>query len=247
MVENNETISEDKSAREKENDSITEAELMNFYIELYHFEIQLRNFIKMKLGKNWQKIIEKDLPKVIQGWNEKFNKDLKWMIDPEEDVMNYADLGDYLAIIEKKQKMLDLQKDRLNAVTTKLRDWYNCGRNPVMHVRTLTRDKIRDTQSAMNCLLKWMNITTDSNLPESLLIIDETLSTEIPEGYSNTIKEYHCIFCQTNHPLAHIYVQNREIIQYFCPISQKFYYKKNKFPLGEQEIIEGIYNSGENR
>jgi len=132
-------------------------ELGAFYISVSGLERQLREFIKEKLGKGWIKRIENDLPNVVRGWEEKTKKDEKWGIEPEKDLMNYADLGDYIEIIKKFNRMFFDGDDDLGDIITHLRIWYNHGRNPIMHARTVNKQKFFTTKSAIEFLQEWMH------------------------------------------------------------------------------------------
>ena len=131
-------------------------ELGVFYIMVSSLERELREFVKEKLGKGWIKRIENDIPDVVKRWKEKEKKDEKWGIDPERDIMNYADLEDYIEVIKKYDRMfVDSDRD-LGNVITQLEIWYNHGRNPIMHSRTVTRQKYDTAKSAIDFLKQWM-------------------------------------------------------------------------------------------
>lgn len=136
---------------------LTFEELGNFYIQVSKLERQLRQFIQKKLGKGWMKMIENDISNVAEGWKEKKQKDDYWGIEPEEDLMNYADLWDYIHIIEKYNRMFSDRNDELGEIITQLKIWYNQGRNPVMHSRTVDDQKYYSTMSAIQYLHKWMD------------------------------------------------------------------------------------------
>lgn len=132
-------------------------ELGDFYILVSSLERELREFLKRKLGKGWMKRIENDHPNVINGWEEKRKKDEKWGIDPEKDLINYSDLGDYIQIIKKYKNMFSDGDDELGEIITHLKIWYNHGRNPIMHVRTVNKQKYFTTNSAIEFLYEWMS------------------------------------------------------------------------------------------
>lgn len=87
----------------------------------------------------------------------KRKKDERWGIDSEKDFMNYADLGDYIEIIKKYRNMFSNGDDELGEIITHLKIWYNHGRNPIMHVRTVDKQKYYTTNSAIQFLLEWMS------------------------------------------------------------------------------------------
>lgn len=132
-------------------------ELGNFYILVINLERQLREFIKEKLGKGWMKRIKNSFPKIADDWVNKQKKDKKLGIEPEKDLMNYADLGDYLQIIKKYKRMFSDGADDLSDIITHLKIWYNQGRNPLMHARTVNKQKFFTTKSAIDFLHEWMH------------------------------------------------------------------------------------------
>jgi hypothetical protein len=132
------------------------SELGDFYIVVSAIERDLREFIKAKLGKGWHKRIEIDVPEVFRRWQDKKKKDESWGIDPEQDFMNYADLEDYIEIIRTFDRMFVDGDRHLSNVITYLEIWYKYGRNPLMHSRTVTRQKFETTKSAIDFLKKWM-------------------------------------------------------------------------------------------
>ncbi|MBC7130128.1 hypothetical protein H5T51_02765, partial [Candidatus Bathyarchaeota archaeon] len=126
------------------------SELGDFYLLVSSFERELREFIKNKLGKGWLKRIENDIPEVLNNWREKKAKDVKWGIDPEQDLINYADLGDYIEIIKKYKRIFSDSDEDLGDIIAHLKIWYNHGRNPIMHSRTVNKQKYFTTKSAIN-------------------------------------------------------------------------------------------------
>lgn len=131
-------------------------ELGQFYVMISNFEKKLREFLKAKLGKGWLKILRKELPQVVNNWEELKRKDEKWGIEPEKDIMNYASCEDYIQIIRKfKKKFTDNDED-LAIIIAQLKIWYNQGRNPLMHCRTVNMQKFLTTKSAIEFLEQWI-------------------------------------------------------------------------------------------
>jgi hypothetical protein len=120
------------------------------------FERQTRDFIKEKLGKGWEKRVENDVPKVYESWIQKSEKDKRWGIDPEKELVNYSDLGDYIAILRQYSRTFSSNDEDLGDIITHLKIWYNQGRNPIMHSRTVNKQKFYTTKSAVDFLLEWM-------------------------------------------------------------------------------------------
>lgn len=132
------------------------SELGDFYLLVSSFERELRAFIKNKLGKGWMKRIENDIPEVLNNWKKRKAKDEKWGIEPEQDLINYADLGDYIEIIKKYKRIFSDSDEDLGDIITHLKIWYNQGRNPIMHSRTANKQKYFTTKSAIDFLKQWI-------------------------------------------------------------------------------------------
>lgn len=97
---------------------------------------------------------------MVNKWKEREVTDTKWGIDPEKDPMNYADLTDYMQIIKKYDRIFVEGNEELSAVITKLKDFTNYGRNPLMHCRTLDNKKYYTTQAAVDYLREWIRRKT---------------------------------------------------------------------------------------
>jgi len=131
-------------------------ELGRFYVMISNLERELREFLKTKLGKGWLKILRKELPQVINNWEKLKKKDEKWGIEPEKDIMNYASCEDYIQIIKKFKNLFTDNDEDLAMVIAYLKIWYNQGRNPLMHCRTVNMQKFLTTKSAIEFLEQWM-------------------------------------------------------------------------------------------
>jgi hypothetical protein len=132
-------------------------QLGEFYLVVSSFERQLREFIKSKLGNNYETIIEKELPEVAKHWKRIKEKDEYWSIDPEKDKLSYCDLGDYIEIMSKFSSAFNTDKNELGDVITHIKMWYNNGRNPVMHSRTIDSQRKLITEYAIKFLIAWMS------------------------------------------------------------------------------------------
>jgi len=131
-------------------------DLGNFYLLISSFERELRGFIKEMLGKGWIKRLEHELPDIVKRWKEREYRDIKWGIDPEDELINYAELGDYIQIIRRYRRVFAESEDEMSDVTTQLKIFANYGRTPLMHCRTLDRQKYYTTQSAIKFLREWV-------------------------------------------------------------------------------------------
>jgi len=135
---------------------LDEREIGDFYVMVSSLERQIRDFIKAKLGKGWEKRVKNDIPKVHDSWTQKSDKDRRWGIDPEKELINYSDLGDYIMILKQYSKTFSNSDENLGDIITFLKIWYNHGRNPIMHSRTVNKQKFYTTKSAVDFLLEWM-------------------------------------------------------------------------------------------
>ena len=131
-------------------------DLGNFYLLISSFERELRGFIKEMLGKGWLKRLRNDLPSIVNRWKDREKRDKRWGINPEAELINYADSGDYIEIIRRYKRIFTESDDELSDVITQLKIFTNYGRNPLMHCRSLDQQKYYTTQSAVNFLREWI-------------------------------------------------------------------------------------------
>ena len=81
-------------------------------------------------------------------------------MEPEKELISYADLDHYVKIIEKYDRLFTDGKEELERVKVKLRDWGSYGRNTIMHSRTVDQQKIVTTESSIKYLQAWMHRKT---------------------------------------------------------------------------------------
>ena len=136
--------------------SFSPEDLGEFYILISSFERELRNFLKEKIGKGWVKRLRNDLRPVIERWEERKNNDAKWGIEPESELINYADLTDYIQIVIKYRRIFAESNEELSRVRHFFELLANYGRNPLMHCRTLDPKKYWTTNSAVDYLRGWI-------------------------------------------------------------------------------------------
>jgi hypothetical protein len=131
-----------------------------FYLLIRNFERDVRNFIvdvlSKKFGKGWNKMLENTIPNMVQRWKDRKNLDEKWGIETEKNLIDYADITDYMQIIEKypgifSESPIDLDNVKVNFQIFAIR-----GRNPIMHCRNLTQIGCFSAQGAEQFLRKWM-------------------------------------------------------------------------------------------
>jgi hypothetical protein len=127
-----------------------------FYLLIREFELGIREFIIEMLGKGWIKRLENEIPHVVDKWKKRKEEDYKAGIDPEKNLINYADMTDYAQIIRRYKKVFSESEEELEKVIVNLENLAKHGRNPVMHFRTLTQEGYYTSKSAVKFLLRWM-------------------------------------------------------------------------------------------
>jgi len=133
----------------------------NFYGLIRDFELAIRHFIIEMLGKKWLKRLENDIPNVVKGWKERQDVDRKWKTNPEENLIDYADITDYMQIVRKYRKLFTKNDDELEEVMTNFKIFAIMGRNPMMHFRTVTEAGYYATRNAEIYLQKWVKRTRE--------------------------------------------------------------------------------------
>lgn len=128
------------------------------------FELDVRHFIIEMLGKKWLKRLENDILKVVEGWRDRYRKDKKWKMNPEENLINYADIPDYMQIVKKYRKLFTDSDEELGEVMTFFKMFAMMGRNPMMHFRTITKEEYDETKYAEFHLRNWMEKTRQRRL-----------------------------------------------------------------------------------
>lgn len=127
-----------------------------FYKLTRDFEKDVRSFITEMLGKSWIKRLENDVPAVLERWKERKDADIKWGIEPEENLINYANLTDYMQIIERYRKTFSESDRDLGRVRAHFEIFAMKGRNPVMHCRDLSYEGYYSAKGAEKFLRKWI-------------------------------------------------------------------------------------------
>ena len=134
----------------------TNVDYGRFYKLIRDFEQEVRSFITEMLGKSWIKRLENDVPAIVRRWKERRDGDIKWGIDPEENLINYANLTDYIQIIERYRKTFSESDRDLGLVKAHFDIFAMKGRNPVMHCRDLSYEGYYSAKGAEKFLRKWI-------------------------------------------------------------------------------------------
>ena len=134
----------------------TNVDYGRFYKLIRDLEQEVRSFIMEMLGKSWIKRLENDVPAIVRRWKERRDADIKWGIDPEENLINYANLTDYIQIIERYRKTFSESDRDLGLVRAHFEIFAMKGRNPVMHCRDLSYEGYYSAKGAEKFLRKWI-------------------------------------------------------------------------------------------
>lgn len=137
----------------------TNVDYGRFYKLIRDFEQDVRSLIMEMLGKSWIKRLENDVPAVVKRWKERRDADIKWGIGPEENLINYANLTDYIQIIERYRKTFSESDHDLGLVRAQFDILAMRGRNPVMHCRDLSYEGYFCSKGAERFLRKWIERT----------------------------------------------------------------------------------------
>lgn len=126
---------------------------LEFYDKICDFELEIRQFImeelKRELGESW---LESGVPQGIKkNWDRKKRREKNEGIEPERDLINYADFSDYKKIILSNWDRVfgPCFKDK-DALQVRFDDLNVLGRIPVMHVRSISIEKFGTTGHAIN-------------------------------------------------------------------------------------------------
>lgn len=143
-------------------ESIIQAgDLGEFYHLIREFERDLRKFMEEMLGKSYLKMLENDLPEIVKRWKEREDMDRRWGLDPDKDLISYADLTDYMQIIKKYRRIFAESEEESNDVVTYFKIFAINGRNPVMHFRPLTTQMYHTAKGAEKFLREWIRRRTE--------------------------------------------------------------------------------------
>lgn len=127
-----------------------------FYLLIRDFELNIRDFIIEMLGKGWIKRLENEIPHMVDKWKKRQNEDDEMGIEPEKNLINYADIADYEQIMRRYKKVFFESEEKLFDIIGSLRDLARYGRNPLMHFRTLTEEGYHISKGVVKKLEKYM-------------------------------------------------------------------------------------------
>ncbi|TFH15478.1 hypothetical protein E4H04_08290 [Candidatus Bathyarchaeota archaeon] len=137
-------------------DELSKEALGEFYYLIASFERELRDFIKGKLGLDFEKRIARDLSYIFDTLERRKRSDIRIGVDPESDLISYAGLGDYIQIVRKYPRLFSENAEDLGDVETFFKLLASQGRNPLMHCRVLSMQMFHTSKSAIAFLRQWM-------------------------------------------------------------------------------------------
>jgi len=128
------------------------------------FEIEIRNFIKSKLYRNFSDSwIKRGVPKDIRkNWNSRKQDDIRHGKQAEPSLMNYADFSDYKEIILYNWKKVFSEYFK-NKETLRVRsdDLNNYCRKAIMHMRTIAYGEVGAAEVSIRWLSSKMRMKTE--------------------------------------------------------------------------------------
>jgi len=133
---------------------------IRLYWEIVDFELELRQFIEKELRKKFGNLwLEKGVPEDMRKrWSKKKQQEEKEGLEPEKEIINYADFGDYKKIITSNWKEIfePCFKEQQKLIV-RLSDLNILGRRPVMHIRSINEEKVGVTSYAIGWLRARIN------------------------------------------------------------------------------------------
>jgi len=139
---------------------VSRMDRIRLYDEIGAFESELRHFIKRELTKKYpDSWLEKGVPKdVRENWNNRKEDEVKEGLEPEAEIINYADFGDYKKIITHNWKeVFRFCFKEEETLKVRLSDLNRLGRRPVMHIRSINEEKVGVTRHAIGWLRARIN------------------------------------------------------------------------------------------
>lgn len=112
---------------------------VELYRQIIALESTLRELVKQKLKTEFSEDWRSQIPsQIVNEWKRKERNDLNESLEPETELINYADFSDYAQIIAKfKSLFRDVFPDNERTVV-ELNRINNIGRRRVMHIRTIS-------------------------------------------------------------------------------------------------------------
>lgn len=140
---------------------ISRDERLQLYDEVGTFELEFRQFIKDELTKEFDDLwLEKGVSVAVRKkWTQRRKQEVKEGLEPETEIINYADFSDYKkVIIDNWDKIFMRCFQDKKKLVVRLDDLNIVGRRPVMHVRKVDKEKTAVARHAIN----WIRSKTRS-------------------------------------------------------------------------------------
>ncbi len=111
----------------------------DLYVQIVTLEDALRKLIKQKLTAQFNGGWQGQIPsQIVEGWKRKEKDDNNESVEPEKELINYADFSDYAQIIGKFKKIFHDVFPDIERAVVELNRINNLGRKRVMHFRTIS-------------------------------------------------------------------------------------------------------------
>ena len=138
---------------------VSREERIKLYCEIADFELELRQFIEKELrGKFGDLWLDKSISEnVRKRWDKRKEGEESEGIEPESEIMNYADFGDYKEIIIHDWDIFEPCFKDKETLKVRLLDLNLLGRRPVMHIRTINEEKVGVARYAISWLRSRVN------------------------------------------------------------------------------------------
>lgn len=131
-------------------DDSTLGRSIELYRQIVALESTLRELIKRILKTQFNEEWQSQIPtEIVDGWKRKERDDLKESLEPEQELINYADFSDYANIIRNfKDIFRDVFPDN-GRVVVELTRINDIGRRRVMHFRTISDEVYHNTMHSI--------------------------------------------------------------------------------------------------
>ena len=138
---------------------VSREERIKLYCAIGDFELELRQFVEKELRKKFGDLwLERGVPgEIRKRWSKKKQEEEKEGLEPEKDLVNYADFGHYKEIITSNWEIFEPCFKEQEKLKVRLDDLNRLGRRPVMHIRSINEEKVGVTRHAISWLRSRIN------------------------------------------------------------------------------------------
>jgi hypothetical protein len=120
-------------------DDSTLGRSIELYRQIVALESTLRELIKRKLKTQFNEEWQSQIPaEIVEAWKRKERDDLKESLEPERELINYADFSDYAQMIARFKNLFHDVFPNNEGAVERLNMINNICRRRVMHIRTIS-------------------------------------------------------------------------------------------------------------